>query len=529
MGRPDFSYLTELKEKQKKELANIGGPAEPGESSTVQLPVPDYSSLNQPVQQQQPPYIKERLGGGSTSRIGYDPTQDIAKKQTEMEKIYGYGDESYASKLLKSREEAKSRELGYKYGLGSEEIEAGIVPEKPGGLAGKKIELYTEMEETKNNLSNMYKERLKELQGYEDKSGKKVSGSIGRIKSSLSTAEAEVQRAYNEIKSANVNPMKGIPMWSIALIGLGAGLQELGRKGSGNTSVNVLNTLISKRQEAKRLELQKLFDIHKLSVQQRDYFSNLFERKLSEQSNLMKNIAIMDEAKLAIRERSLDYQINVADKINAIAASKAEDEYKIRATSAQEMDKAKEFEIKTKLAAAPKTTSTWREQVIPLKGKGGELKDIPNDAKKSFVQSLNSLDQIKKLKKSYIKHKPWKYSFWGTMSNSERYKADLNRATASYVYSVSGAAATDKEREFHKKTFATGFGPGETNQKDGIYKLNQHMNEVASKIAQNISMYPELMNKVPKAFRNDVFKHLLRIKREDISDKYGTEYKQRKR
>ena len=343
---------------------------------------------------------KFNLTSSSTTSVGYDPTKDLAQKRAEMEKVYGSGDESFATKLIASRQKQRERTAKTQFGLTPEEMEAGNMPEQgaEGGLYGDKLDLYDEMEETKNNLSNMYKERLKVLQGYKDKAGNKVAGSLDRIQNSLTQAEQEVQKAFQEIKNADLDPMKGVPMWAIALIGLGAGLQEIGRKGAGNATVGVLNSVIKQRQEQKRLELQKLFDVHKLSSQQREYLSEIFERRLSEQSNLMKNIAIMDEAKLAIREKSLDYQITVADKINALAASKAEDQFAVRSKGLEEMSKAKDFEIKSKIATASKTTSGSREQLVKLGDSSKkEKKRLPAKFSSELAADLITMKKFERL------------------------------------------------------------------------------------------------------------------------------------
>lgn len=360
-----MKYTGPQKDKPTGDLGLFSGkPLElPGATKGSTFKSVDLSALRA-QQQDQSGSGSGRLSMSLTGMPSFDKYTEI------IGRAYGDDPNSQTSKMIRAQVEANNQKLKAYYNLDPDEIKAGVPDlDEVGGIVGKKRKAQAAAVQAYDDGIKYFNDRIKALGGYKTEGGR-VAGIIERVESRLNSAEAEVRRAYNDIKNAKTDPMGDIPMWAVAMIGIGAGLQNMGKPGAGNALVNVLGQVMSAKKAAARAKLEKLMDIHKLSVQQRDYLSRMFEKRLAEKENVTKSRMQLMLSKAAAQEKSANFDMAAADGIIALGKSKVETEFTYRTKAADKLAKAEEFKIKqgmqfAKMAA--KMAKSAGKKALPAK------------------------------------------------------------------------------------------------------------------------------------------------------------------
>lgn len=499
MGTPMSSLSAPTMQPPKPKAPDTYDPNDPVKKSGVRLSPSTGEFSMKPV----------TLGSGSTRRMLYGDRHlpkkllsDLKKREDVLKKAYGDDAESYTDKYIKAKTQLGVSDLVNKFGMSEDEaqkvIASGKLPKeiKDDSLVGQKKALFDEISEVHRD----YSERLGAVLGEYEEVAPGLKAKIAKV-------EADLEFARNMIKNSKVDPMKGVPAWGIALMALGAGLQEAGgrmsggRAGGGNVTVNLFNGFLNAKKAEQQAELDKWMDLYKLDRQQRDYLHKRLDENLDKQAALSKALSISDLAEIGVRENKINYIMKSMDAISGLADSIRATEYKARTLAADKIASGKEFTISKKMQAAPVKTSAWR-QAMP---KGADVgKPADPTTKRKFIDGVGALQRIYKARDMYDKYTPIRGTKW-LGGKTAKYESVLTDALVRHLKSMSGVAARPEEYKRIREMYGEGLGPREWSKSQGLWKYDQLIDSQIQELGNMVRMNPDLLRAVPKKWKRQVF------------------------
>jgi hypothetical protein len=314
------------------------------------------------------------LSSGATTRTGYDPSADLAAGRREVRAGLKEEREAY---------EGTPTERGYK--------------ERRVKLGEAQIE---QARKQKTEANKIYDDANKAIDRYIADVNEQIEKiPLEAIQTRLDASSQELQRAKNEIKNFDLQPtMSAGKTIAFSIAAAFSGFAAGFRGSGGNIALQMMSKYMDNQFAVKKAKLNKLKDVYNLTKQQRDYLDKAFTAYKNEYKALMLRRSQLEAAKFSNRSKKLDVKMQMSKFILGVGRELADMDYKAKSGLAEAKRKAlakqRELEVRTKLQAAPKTVTSWKEVVPKDPGRGTQLKPkVIADA----MDDLTVLRQMKRL------------------------------------------------------------------------------------------------------------------------------------
>jgi hypothetical protein len=347
----------------------------------------------------------------------------------------------------------------------------------------------------------------------------KDKGVLGKVQDRITKADNILGNIRGKISKIDLQPSISTGRTiAFAIAAAFSGFAAGFRGTSGNAALSMMQTYVNNQMKAKKAQIDKLKDLHKLTRGQRDYLDDVLNIYRKKEEKLLLERAQYDLAKLALPTESLGIQLKKANGV-----LKIQKEIQKRAEEMDEAQKKLKLQYKTKTAPVTKETkvtkpSSLREFMIKerykarLKDKAagpGQYKGVSSELKTRFLQGVNVMKRLDEIKALHKKYQPWRGVSWLGSAKSRLYNARLADYLAAETYFRTGKAATELERKGFQRQISEGIVPlpfvGES-FKSGQKKMELKRQAMVGELADFVRMFPQLAKALPTGLRKEVLR-----------------------